>query len=70
MNKMHYYRKGMQHARFCTVAAWGACNSWQRKAFKKGYETGMLYMQAEAMIHGFDNVWDYQGYLIKQTVKG
>lgn len=67
MNKAYWYNKGFQYSRFATVAAWGACNSWQRKAFKQGYLAGRVHLEAEALIEGFDDVNQYQKHLIMQS---
>lgn len=69
MKAIDYYNKGFQHAKLCTVVAWGGCDSWQRKAFKRGYIAGNIYMQGEALLNGYDNVFEYRTALIKEAVK-
>lgn len=67
--KKYYFMKGWEYARVNTVQAWGACDSWQRKVFKMGYEASRIYLEGEALREGFDSVDAYQNYLIKQVLK-
>ena len=69
MTKGHWYAKGMNYARLHTVQAWGSTDSWQRKAFKRGYEAGRLYLEYDAMLMNFDDVTEYRKHLIRQTIK-
>lgn len=69
MKAIDYYQKGFNHARLTRVVAFGYPSSWQRKHFQKGYKAGAIYLQAEALLHGFEDVSEYQAFLIKQAIK-
>ena len=67
-SKHFYFMKGWAYARTNKIVAWGGCNSWQRKIFKKGYIASETYMLGDALREGFDNIDDYRNYMIKQTI--
>ena len=70
MKAIDYYNKGFEFARLNTVILFPKrSDSWQRKAWVKGYKAGHIYMQAEALREGFNSVWDYQSKLIKEMIK-
>lgn len=55
-NKLFYWQRGynaFESGKW--IVAFGQCNSWQRKAYKAGYETARLYSYAT-----HDNPTDYQ----------
>ena len=68
MNKLDYYTKGMRDARIKRIVAFGECNSWQKKAYKRGYQSGLVYLQGEALLNGFEDKWEYQAHVIKQAI--
>jgi len=67
--KHFYFMKGWAYARTHTICAWGSCDSWQRKMFKMGYQSSMLYLEGEVLLEGFDTAEEYKRHLIKQTIK-
>ena len=70
MKAIYYYNKGFEFARLNTVVLFPKqSDSWQRKAWIKGYKAGQVYIQSEALLEGFDNAWDYQSKLIKDMIK-
>jgi len=69
MKKTDFYKKGFQDVRRREIVAWGACFSWQKKAYKKGYLAGSLYFKAEALLEGFNTPQDYRKHLTMSMIK-
>lgn len=71
MNAYQYMEKGFIDARRREIVAWGACNSWQRKAYKDGYLKGLECLKGEAKLMGWgDDLQGYRRHLIMQVIKG
>ena len=65
-DKLFYWQRGynaFESGKW--IVAFGQCNSWQRKAYKAGYETARLYSYAT-----HDNPTDYQLDKLKSIIKG
>ena len=65
-DKLFYWQRGynaFESGKW--IVAFGQCNSWQRKAYKAGYETARLYSYAT-----HDNPIGYQLDRLKSIIKG
>ena len=65
-DKLFYWQRGynaFESGKW--IVAFGQCNSWQRKAYKAGYETARLYSYTT-----HDNPTDYQLDKLKSIIKG
>ena len=70
LNKGYYYQKGFDAAFVRRLALIkNAKTSWQRIWFNKGYVAGVIYLDGQALLNGFDDKWKFQEHLIKQVVK-
>lgn len=70
MNKLYYYNKGYDAAFSKRIIfAEGAIRSWQQKEYIKGYKAGIVYLEAEALLNGYEDKWKYQEDLIKKVLK-
>lgn len=68
MNKLDYYTKGQLDAFVKRIVAFSECKSWQRRSYKQGYQSGLVYLQGEALLNGFEDKWEYQEHIIKNTL--
>lgn len=67
--KLQYYNEGYSAAFSRRIVfAVNAKRSWQKQAFMDGYRSGVIYLEAQALLNGFADKWEYQEYLIKQSV--
>lgn len=67
--KLQYYNEGYNAAFSRRIVFAAKCKrSWQKKAFMDGYHTGLVYLEGQAILNGFDDKWNYQEYLIKQSI--
>lgn len=67
--KLQYYNDGYNAAfsrRVVFVA--NTKRSWQKQAFMNGYRAGVVYLEAQAILNGFDCKWKYQEHLIQQAI--
>jgi hypothetical protein len=59
LNKGYYYQKGFDAAftRHLVIVK-NVKTSWRRMWFNKGYVAGVIYLEGQALLNGFDDKWE------------